>query len=128
MIVVFALTSLLGQVDSSTQPPFVASIKPSAQSETTGFGTTLGRFLARGVTAKYLVAIAYGLQKFQITGGERWVDGDRFDVEAKLEESNARAEKLRELKEHGIDPEKVEQLIILNTHDIERLEDDYGRA
>jgi uncharacterized protein (TIGR03435 family) len=86
VIGVFAITSLLGQVDSSsTQPPFVASIKPSSDNEPTGFKTTRGRFLARGVTAKYLIAIAYGLQKFQILGGERWVDGDRFDVEAKLE-------------------------------------------
>ncbi len=87
---VFAITSLLGQVDpSSSQLPFVASIKPSSDNEPTGFKTTRGRFLARGVTAKYLIAIAYGLQKFQIAGGERWVEGDRFDIEAKLEAQSA---------------------------------------
>ena len=85
VIGLFAITPLLGQVDVST-PPFVASIKPSGNNEPTSFKTTRGRFTARGVTAQYLIAIAYGLQKFQILGGERWVDGERFDVETKLEE------------------------------------------
>jgi uncharacterized protein (TIGR03435 family) len=89
MIGLSALAPLLAQVDVSTPLPFVASIKPSRDNEPTGFKTTLGRFTARGVTAQYLIAIAYGLQKFQILGGERWVEGERFDVEAKLEEQSA---------------------------------------
>jgi len=90
VIGVLAIAPALGQVGSpSTQPSFLASIKPSNYNEPTGFKTTRGRFLAQGVTAKYLVAIAYGLQKFQIIGGEQWVDGDRFDVEAKLEAQSA---------------------------------------
>ena len=83
VIGVLAFSSLPGQDD------FVASMKPSRDDETTGFKTTRGRFVARGVTAKYLIAIAYGLQKFQVLGGEGWVDGDRFDIEAKLEEQSA---------------------------------------
>ena len=82
----FVIASLAGQETSTPRLPFVASIKPSRGNEPTGFKTTRGRFLARGVTAQYLIAIAYGLQKFQILGGERWVEGERFDVEAKLEE------------------------------------------
>lgn len=89
VISLLAITSLLGQVDVNTQPSFVASIKPSRANEPMGFKMTRGRFIAHGVTAQYLVAIAYGLQKFQILGGERWVDGERFDVEAKLEEQSA---------------------------------------
>ena len=86
----FVITSLLGPVGpSSTQPPFVASIEASSENEPTGFKTTRGGFLARGVTARYLIAVAYGLQKFQVVGGEKWVDGDRFDVEAKLEAQSA---------------------------------------
>jgi uncharacterized protein (TIGR03435 family) len=93
---VCAILSLPGQVNSPSTPlSFVASIKPSRDNEPTGFKTTRGRFFARGVTAKYLVAIAYGLQKFQILGGERWVDNERFDVEAKLEEQNAGGENER---------------------------------
>ena len=90
LIGVFAIASLFSQVDSpSTQPPFVASVKPSSDNEPTGFKTTRGRFLARGITVKYLIAIAYGLQKFQIIGGEGWIDGNRYDVEAKLEAQSA---------------------------------------
>ncbi len=90
VIGIFAITALQGQVEpSSTQLPFVASIKPSPDNEPTGFKTTRGRFLARAVTARYLIAIAYGLQRFQIVGGERWVDGERFDIEAKLEAQSA---------------------------------------
>lgn len=70
---------------TSLPAQFVASVKPGSSADPTGFWTTRGRFLAKNATAKYLVAIAYGLQKSQISGGEDWVDSDTFDVEAKLE-------------------------------------------
>jgi len=79
---------LQAQVESSTQLSFVASIKPS-NGDPGGFWTTPGRVLARNVTAKFLVAIAYGLQPFQISGGPGWVDSDRFDVEARLEDAKS---------------------------------------
>ena len=97
----FAILSLFGQAgQTSPQPSFVASIKPSRDTEPTGFKITRGRLLARGVTAKYLIAIAYGLQKFQIVGGERWVDSERFDVEAKLDEQAAGSENERSMIKH----------------------------
>jgi uncharacterized protein (TIGR03435 family) len=82
------MTPLLAQVESYAQPAYVASIKPNngAPGE---YSTTPGRVVARNVTAKFLVAIAYGLQPFQISGGPGWVDSDRFDVEARLEDAKS---------------------------------------
>jgi uncharacterized protein (TIGR03435 family) len=46
-----------------------------------------GRFRATNVTAKMLIGAAYGtpqpLPDFQISGGPKWLDTDRFDIVAK---------------------------------------------
>ena len=67
----------------------VASIKPNrsvAGERGAGFQTN-GRFLARNMPLRSLIAIAYGeprpLPDFQIAGGPGWIGSDRFDVEAK---------------------------------------------
>jgi uncharacterized protein (TIGR03435 family) len=48
-----------------------------------------GRFRAMNVTLKMLIGAAYGtpqpLPDFQITGGPKWLDSDRFDIVAKAE-------------------------------------------
>ena len=84
-VLIPAFAPLHAQLESSPQPAFVASIKPN-KGDRGEYSTTPGRVLARNVTARFLVAIAYGLQPFQISGGPGWVDSDRFDVEAKLED------------------------------------------
>jgi uncharacterized protein (TIGR03435 family) len=70
---------------------FAASIKPSEGTEAGGFWITPGRFLARNVTARLLIAIAYGVQPFEVSGGPPWVDIHHFDVEAKLDNPRADA-------------------------------------
>lgn len=65
-------------------PSYVASIRP-ASGAGGGFRITPGLFRASNVTARFLIAIAYGLQPWQIIGGLGWLDTDRFDVEARLE-------------------------------------------
>jgi bla regulator protein BlaR1 len=67
----------------------VVSIKPSKGKDPEGFWMSPGRFLARNVTARLLIAIAYGVQNFEVSGGPSWVDADHFDVEARLEDSRA---------------------------------------
>jgi len=42
-----------------------------------------GRVSARNVTLKLLIAEAHHIYDFQISGGPKWLDADRFDVEAK---------------------------------------------
>ena len=87
---------LLAQVAPSAQPSYIASVKRANKAEAPGFWITRGRLLARGVTARYLVAIAYGVQKFQVTGGAGWVDREQFDVESRLQDEKvgSDAEKL----------------------------------
>jgi uncharacterized protein (TIGR03435 family) len=42
-----------------------------------------GRILATGETLKKLIYDGYKVEMYNIVGGPRWVDEDRFDVEAK---------------------------------------------
>ena len=41
-----------------------------------------GRFTAQGVSLQDLIVFAYALQPYQIIGGPRWLDTDRWDVVA----------------------------------------------
>jgi len=42
-----------------------------------------GRVSAENVTLKLLIAEAYGVHDFQVSGGPKWIDSDRYDMEAK---------------------------------------------
>jgi uncharacterized protein (TIGR03435 family) len=48
-----------------------------------------GRFVASGVTVRELIAASYGgyipLRPDQIAGGPKWIDSERFDIEAKVD-------------------------------------------
>jgi hypothetical protein len=44
-----------------------------------------GRFSAKGATARHLIALAYGMQEDRILGGLKWIDRDRWTIEAKAE-------------------------------------------
>lgn len=41
-----------------------------------------GRFTAQGVSLQDLIVFAYRLQPYQIVGGPRWLDTDRWDISA----------------------------------------------
>ena len=41
-----------------------------------------GRFVAQGVSLQDLIVFAYRVQPYQIAGGPRWLDTDRWDVAA----------------------------------------------
>jgi uncharacterized protein (TIGR03435 family) len=63
----------------------VASVKPSAP-DIPGMFTRFppdGSLHIQGATLRNLVSIAYGVYAFQVTGGPKWIDTDRFDVEAR---------------------------------------------
>src|SRR5215472_16118200 len=64
----------------------VASIKP-APPDARGWSIRPlpGRLRAGNVTLKQLIGEAYHVFDFQISGGPKWVDSDRYDVEAKIE-------------------------------------------
>ena len=72
--------------NSAPEPRFeVASVKPTP-AEDRERGTFLtypgGRIEARGCTLTYLIMVAYGVQKFQISGADGWIDRDRFSISA----------------------------------------------
>src|SRR5437773_8605113 len=83
------LLSLSLDVYSQNVPPAfeVASIKPNNQ----GNGTVMirnspgGRFTSVGLTLKALIAYAYRIRDFQISGGPGWIGTDKFDIEAKAD-------------------------------------------
>jgi uncharacterized protein (TIGR03435 family) len=70
------------------QPPSfeAATIKPSRNE----FGNTdsdghPGSLVIRGMSLKRLIGMAYQVKDFQVTGGPKWLDGDRFDINARAE-------------------------------------------
>jgi len=74
------------------QPAFqVVSIKPSKDTPPFRIGTQFlpsGRLQAFNVTARQLVEMAYDVPAFKgyVTGGQEWLDSQRFNIEAKAED------------------------------------------
>jgi uncharacterized protein (TIGR03435 family) len=72
----------------------VASIKPSDPA-VRGFRVQSapgGRYTASGVTVKFLIQSAYGVRDFQILNAPAWIGTQRYDINAKGEESTANDE------------------------------------
>ncbi len=80
---VIASAFIFGQVPDDLRFE-VASIKPSPESHGTDFyNPTRERFAADNITAKGLIAYAYDVREFQISGGPRWLETDPYDIIAK---------------------------------------------
>lgn len=87
------------QESGAALPSFeVASIKPNHQSGDgmidTG-GPDFNRFTSRNTSLKDLITFTYDMQDFQVSGGPGWIASERFDVEAKVE--NSQAQQMRKL-------------------------------
>jgi uncharacterized protein (TIGR03435 family) len=69
-----------------------ASIKPSAPN-TPGYSwrSDPGRLTVQNMSLKNLIMLAWDVKSYQIAGGPKWLDGDRFDITAKMDESEANA-------------------------------------
>lgn len=82
------LVCLSCAAQTSPRPQFeVAIIKPNKSG---GPGAHLGfdgphRFTSENTPLKYVVQWAWNLREFQIIGGPKWVDSDRFDIQAASE-------------------------------------------
>ena len=76
---------------SAKLPAFeVASVKPDPEGDrmASQFGSPVGKYIsASNVTAKRIIATAYDLQDFQISGGPAWINTDRFDINAKVDDA-----------------------------------------
>jgi len=91
-IAALAFTALTGQANQATEVFEVASIKPdlSGSPNTQINLPDGGRMLVTNATVKTLVRNAYGLLAFQMAGGPKWLDDDKFDINAKT----SRADKI----------------------------------
>ena len=71
---------------SQSGPAFeVASVKPNGSGDlrVTIQTSPGGRFTATNAPLRSLIRIAYQLQDFQLAGGPKWLDEERFDIVAK---------------------------------------------
>lgn len=77
---------------ASDRPAFeVASVKPnkSPDASRVGFIPRVDRFTQTNVTLRQMIHVAYRRRAFdsrQVIGGPGWIDSDRFDVVAKIED------------------------------------------
>jgi uncharacterized protein (TIGR03435 family) len=76
---------------TSEQPAFeVASIKVNHSTDGRFFiRLAPGRYSTTGATAKMLITFAYDAKDAQVSGGPSWVNTERFDIDAKEEDSVA---------------------------------------
>ncbi len=86
----FRLLIGIGLVSSVPAQTFeVASIKPNRTgARNSGFRRAgEGELNATNITLKRLIAYAYDVQDYQISGGPNWLDSERYDILAKPESS-----------------------------------------
>jgi uncharacterized protein (TIGR03435 family) len=99
-----AIDSLIATDDTNLPSFEVASVKKRSPENDdrkgkdipvmTG-GPDVSQFRATNVTAKMLIATAYGVREFQVSGGPGWINSSRFDINAKVEDSlSAQLQKL----------------------------------
>jgi uncharacterized protein (TIGR03435 family) len=89
VLTVVAVLSIVISVIGQRRPAFdVVSVKTN-NSETgfvrIGAQPTAGRFVATNATVEMLVAWAYRIQNYQLSGGPGWIRTEKFDIEARAD-------------------------------------------
>src|SRR4051794_21514531 len=89
-VIVTMMVSVIAAQAPRPAPAFeVVSVKPNKSGDNRiSIGMQPGgRFTASGITLRMLIGIAYGtpqpLPNSQMIGGPKWIESDRFDIEAK---------------------------------------------
>src|SRR5947209_5317987 len=89
---ILALLSIPVTFGQGLPPAFeVASVKPSAPRPGEAIGLFTypgGRIVASNYTLKMLIHDAYEIEDYRILGEPRWVDDDRYNIEAKPPETS----------------------------------------
>jgi len=90
----------------------VTSVKLSTPDERTIglFTYTGGRITATNYTLEMLIEEAYSVQRFQISGGPRWIGNDRYSIVAKPPESSKSSKSMPPYEKA---PPNEEQLLML---------------
>ena len=88
-VFVFPVCAVFAQTAAGPPEFAVASVKPSrselgrdANSRISIGPAGIG---GRNVTVKHLIAEAYGVRPYQVTGGPRWLDTGEYDIDAKAD-------------------------------------------
>ena len=82
---------LFSQGPAGTRPSFeVATVKPSGSGDNriSIMAQPGGRFTVNNATLKMVIAVAYRVRDFQISGGPAWTGTDRWNIEAKAEDGS----------------------------------------
>jgi uncharacterized protein (TIGR03435 family) len=78
-------------------PPYEYEVTTIKLSKGPGPGGRIGMwaspdgFSAWFITLQQVISIAYGVERFQISGGPSWLPSERFDIEAKMDAATADA-------------------------------------
>ena len=83
---------------TGSRPKFeVASIKPTKPGSVAISLLTdpSGKFTTENATVRKIVMFGFDVKDFQVSGGPRWIDSDRFDIVAKPETRSNRAQVLQ---------------------------------
>jgi uncharacterized protein (TIGR03435 family) len=68
---------------AASSPSFdVISVGPNRSWEPDHITWLPDRFSARGATAKSLIAYAYHVEEFQVSGGPGWISSEKYDIDA----------------------------------------------
>ncbi|MGA3238278.1 MAG: TIGR03435 family protein [Bryobacteraceae bacterium] len=82
--VVLPVVLCLGQTPARPPAFEVASVKVSkAPPGSDSSKGTLGSLTMRNMTLRACIGMAYNLKEFQVLGGPKWLDSDRYDIDAK---------------------------------------------
>jgi bla regulator protein blaR1 len=86
-LMVLAVASVFAQPATAPLTFEVATIKPSSGDDRRSamMFQPGGGFRATGITFKMLLTLAYDVREFQISGGPKWIETDRYDITAKAE-------------------------------------------
>jgi len=72
----------------SSSLAFVVSIKPNRSGKQFwNLSNTPDGFSATGIPVKSLILFAYQVKEFQLSGAPSWIDSERYDIEARLDEA-----------------------------------------
>ena len=105
------------QSSPATGPPAVsfevAAIKPNRSGDwRVMMRSGPGGFRATGIWVRHLIAIAYNVRDFQVTGGPNWINSERFDIRAKEPDSVvAEMQKLSQDKREELFRSMVQSLL-----------------
>jgi uncharacterized protein (TIGR03435 family) len=83
MVVIAVAVMAVAQSTGQKRAFEVVSIKPNhSDNRFSGENTRHGRLTVTNDTLKELIRLAFDVKDFQIEGGPRWLDSDRYDIVA----------------------------------------------